>query len=122
MIQRVIESWIEQSLTKVLFGVLAHHVEMHGIVPDAAALPELIELDALQLVGLEALADHRVAAVSICVSGRRELGWSAVSPRRHDAHAARQERDRGARVDRLDVQVEPADPRCFASLSGYFSP
>ena len=108
-------------LDEGVVGRASHHVEVHGIVPETAALPELIELDALQLVGLEALAHHRVAAEEY--SGpRRGIGWSTVSP----PDTMRTLRDRRATAARVstDLMLRSSRPipGCAFPVSGYSSP
>ena len=116
------ESQIDESATNVSGIGLAGVVEVHGVVAEPAALPELVELDALDLDGREPLPDDDVAPeealagprVAIPALGRRLRGKRLVQlrTRRHDPDAAAEQRHGGPRLRPLfDVvaQFEAVD-------------
>ena len=69
------ESTTEESATKVLVGVPPGHVKVDGIMHDASALSQLIELHTLHLEGLKTLAHQSVPAEEVALAGLAAAGW-----------------------------------------------
>src|SRR5271170_8432108 len=88
-------------------GNLAHHVKMHRVVSDPAALAQLLELDPLNLKLSKALPENyvrtKVGTGLRRVGGRRRKVVTDGIPAGNNPDAPRQQRYRRASIDRGQI-------------------